>query len=210
MPNPDKSSFIAAYFDAFEHKINRLSAMRDSYPEEAFTLCLVYIDRLASGRFYSGNVYENGKNFWRVLTELTSISVFGMLHPRQLIEEAKAHVPSAVPVLEGLIAGCPTELLTELQVSGALLASNIRVEDRKRVLPFLWKASVANIAYEFIRNPAVHGPGAGSLSFSQTTYDGKKGFALDFETFYAALREISGHIKEISVTTGEWFGNPAI
>ena len=208
MPNPDKTSYIAAFFTVFEKKVDRLSILRDSFPEEAFTLCLVYIDRLASGR-YGGKDPRNRENFWRALTELTSISVFGLLHPDCLIEEAERHTPSAVPTLRALVANDPTALLTEQQVSDAIRGSDVEMEDRKKVLENLWRASVANITYDCIRNPAIHGPGAGGLSFSETTHNGKKGLVLDFDIFYDGLRQVSSGVKALSVATGEWFGNSA-
>jgi hypothetical protein len=56
--DPSKQSFINAFFSAFKQKIDRLQELRKVYPDEAFTLCLVYIDRLASGHFGG----KEGKN----------------------------------------------------------------------------------------------------------------------------------------------------
>lgn len=71
--NPDKASFVKAYFEQVKLRIERLAQLRSekvggvSFKDEAFILCLVYIDSLAS--CYYGEA--NGRTFCKVLRELS-------------------------------------------------------------------------------------------------------------------------------------------
>ena len=47
-----KQQMMKSFFDSFGEKIDRLQELRSKgFESEASTLCLVYIDRLASGHF---------------------------------------------------------------------------------------------------------------------------------------------------------------
>jgi hypothetical protein len=48
--------------------------------------------------------------------------------------------------------------------------------------------------------------GAGTLTFDETLYDGKLGFALNFDLLHATLLRIYDHVAKESVDKGEWFG----
>lgn len=94
-----KEDFICAFFDRFERKISRLTQLfNSSFTEEAFTLCVVYIDRLASGHF-GGGPGKNHENFCRALRELSGDPVFSMVHPGELLEQAQNKFPCAVRLL---------------------------------------------------------------------------------------------------------------
>src|SRR5260370_5191583 len=107
----DKQKLIEAFFVKFGEKVERLEDLRSqSFEDEAFTLCLVYIDRLASG-FCGGKYGRNRKNFWRALKELSGNPLFGMIHPLYLLAQTKAQVPSATLVIESITNQQPHVLL---------------------------------------------------------------------------------------------------
>ena len=108
-----KSQFIRAFFDAFGHKVGRLPRLFEAgFPEEAFTLCIVYLDRLASG-YYRGDPGKNHENFCRALRELSGKPLFALLHPRELSEQAQQHFPNLLPVIALLTLREPLALLDE-------------------------------------------------------------------------------------------------
>jgi hypothetical protein len=74
----------------------------------------------------------------------------------------------------------------------------------------LWRSSVGAICYEVMRNNAVHRLGAGTLTFDETLYQGKLGFALNFDLLHAALVHISDHVAKESVEKSTWFARNAL
>lgn len=75
----------------------------------------------------------------------------------------------------------------------------------------LWRATIANVVYQYLRNPAVHGAGvSGALGFGQTTYGGKEMPILDFERLINCAANIIREARRRSETTGQWFGNDEI
>lgn len=207
MKTTPKQQFIQLFFDAFEQKIKRLQQLRKSFEDEAFTLCLVYIDRLASGHF-GGKGGQNRQNFSRTLKQLSGNPLFGMIHPQQVKELTQRNCPTAVSFIELVISRQPTALLCEGEVAAEIRKSSLLDSEKTKLIAHLWRASMANIAYDRIRVAEVHGPGSGGLSFDETIYEGHTGVTLDFEKFYDALCQILERVREASITTGHWFGNP--
>jgi len=203
-----KQEFIEAFFKEFERKAERLQELwSQSYVDEAFTLCLVYIDRLASG-YYGGKYGRNRENYWRALKELSGNPPFGMIHPLRLVEETKAKCPSATALIESIVAKKPHELLEEVLLAGEVRASSLTDCEKVKLVSNLWRSSMANISYDYIRNAEVHGPGSGGLSFDESIYQSKAGVTLDFQVFYDALQTILQRVKEASIKTSQWFANP--
>lgn len=202
-----KRQFIQSFLDSFEQKINRLQELRKSFADEAFTLCLVYIDRLASGHF-GGKEHQNRKDFSRALKQLGGNRLFGMIHPRQVRELTQRHCRSATSFIESVIVRQPNTLLDEDELAAEIRKSSLLDDEKAKLIHNLWRASMANIAYDYIRVAEVHGPGSGGLSFDETVYEGHTGVTLDFEKFYDALGHILERVKEASAATGHWFGNP--
>ena len=208
MPLSEKQQFIQAFFDGFKAKVLRLKDLfSQSFEDEAFTLCLVYIDRLASGH-YGGQLGQNRKNFWQVLTNLSGNPLFGMIHPRELLEQTKAKYPSAALLIESIVNRQSGALLKEDDLATEIKSSSLTGPDKIQLTSNLWRASMANICYDYIRNAEVHGPGSGGLSFDETIYQGRKGVKLDFDMLYAALDEILRRVADASIQTRQWFGNP--
>ena len=198
---------MSAFFRAFKEKIDRVQELRKAYPDEAFTLCLVYIDRLASGHF-GGKEGKNRRNFSRALVQLSENALFGMIHPHQLEESACRYCPSAVSFISSLINRQPNALIPENDVAAEIRQSSLLDGEKRKLVENLWRSSIANIAYDFIRVAEVHGPGSGGLSFDESIYQGQKGVTLSFEMLYDALQHIHQRVTEASLFTGHWFGNP--
>jgi hypothetical protein len=203
-----KQGFIEAFFKEFERKLGRLEDLRSrTFEDEAFTLCLVYIDRLASGH-YGGKYGQNRKNFWRALTELSHNPLFGMIYPQRLLEETKAQWPSAVSLIESIVSREPRALLDENKLAENIRSSSLTDREKVKLISNLWRASIANISYDYIRNTEVHGPGSGGLSFDESAYEGQVGVTLDFKIFFDALCSILSRVTEMSISSSQWFGNP--
>jgi hypothetical protein len=202
-----KQQCIESFFDSFRQKIDRLQQLRKPFPDEAFTLCLVYLDRLASGHF-GGDAGRNSRNFSRALKELSGNPLFGMIHPREVMKRARHGFPSAVPIIRSVINGQRNALVLEDELASEIRKSTLLDPDKTKLVDNLWRASMANIAYDHIRAAEVHGPGSGGLSFDKTVYMGNTGVTLDFEMFYNALGQILEKVREVSIATGQWFGNP--
>ena len=74
-------------------------------------------------------------------------------------------------------------------------------------LPELWRASVAYIAYERLRNPFVHqlgGPGA-VIVVNETVSE--REVSIDFSVLHRGLLNAMDHYESVSRTTGNWFGH---
>ncbi len=208
MANTDKKRFVCAFFEKFTEKVARLPRLySDSYSEEAFTLCIVYIDRLASG-YYGGGAGRNRENFCHALKELSGDHLFGMLHPRELSEQVRRYFPEAVPVVASVTSSKPDALLDEAVVAAAIRSSALQSSTKQKLIDNLRRASIASICYDEIRRPEVHGVGSGGLDFDKSVYDGKVGLRINFELVYGALSKILEHVRNASAQTGHWFANP--
>jgi hypothetical protein len=146
------------------------------------------------------------------LRELSGNSLFGKLHPQVLLDPANAkYWKNAADVkqqIEGLIKNRPGELLDEVEVVDIIRKSKMSQAQQAELVSNLWRCSIGAICYGYMRSAAVHGFGTGPLAFSETVYEGKKGFRLDFDILYAALQKIGTHVAQVSIEKGEWFGNP--
>jgi hypothetical protein len=203
-----KLKCIEAFFGKFKQRVERLEDLRSqSFEDEAFTLCLVYIDRLASGH-YGGRYGQNRKNFWRALKELSGNPLFGMIHPQHLLGQTKARYPSATSLIESITSRKNRELLEEDKVAEEIRTSSLKDCEKIKLISNLWRVSIANISYDYIRNAEVHGPGSGGQLFGESVYKGQVGVTLDFETFFDALRSILARVTAMSISSGQWFDNP--
>jgi hypothetical protein len=201
-----KQDLIRAFFDEFARKIGRLRELNEKgLRDEAFTLCVVYIDRLACAN-YGPEPGHNAEAFCQALRELGGNPLFGMIHPGELLQGTKEKLPGAMVLIESLVNRQPGALLSETELSQDMLRSSLPEQAKKKLISHLWCASMANICYAHIRNPQVHGPGSNGFTFDRTTFDGKKGVKLDFEVLYDALHNILARTRETSIRTGEWFG----
>jgi hypothetical protein len=206
MPDPDKVVFIKAYFDNLAQRIENLAKLNASpeHRDEALILSLVYVDGLASN-YYGGEAVK--ENFCKALRELSGNPIFAKLHAKMLLDPSNdKHWQGVKPAIESLVKTKAGELLDESEVAAQIRASGIPQQHQDALIARLWRSSVGAICYEVMRNSAVHGLGTGTLSFDETVYEGKLGFALNFDLLHAALRRMSDHIAKESIQKGEWFG----
>jgi hypothetical protein len=77
-----KASFIEAFFDHAEGRVAFLEDLaRQGHPEEAMTLCLVYIDSFAQWLYWPSS--KSGQNFTNALIEFGNDQQLGLIHPLQ-------------------------------------------------------------------------------------------------------------------------------
>jgi hypothetical protein len=212
--NPDKAFFVTAYFEQVKLKIEKLATLRSqklgelSFKDEAFILCLVYIDGLAS--CYYGQA--NARTFCRALRELSGNPLFGKLHAQALLDSENdkywKNAASAKQQVEDLMKNRPGELFDESEIAAIIRQSSMPPAQQEELIDNLWRCSIGAICYGYMRSAAVHGFGAGPLSFSETIHEGKQGFRLDFDLLYAVLQNIGAHVAKMSIEKGEWFGRP--
>jgi hypothetical protein len=209
-PNPDKLFFIQAYFDDLSTRIENLKKLSSgqiegqSFRDEALILCLVYIDGLASNYYGEDGIKES---FCKALRELSGNPLFGKLHVRRLLDpENDPHWEGAKDGVEKLASENPGELLDETDVANSIRKSGVLEHVQEKLIKNLWRYSIAAICYEMMRNAAVHGLGASTLSFDETIYEGTRGVRLTFTVLHQALVQIAQHISQESIRTGEWFG----
>jgi len=142
MEGTAKQQFIQSFFAAFEERIKRLPEIRTSFPDEAFTLCLLYIDRLASGHF-GGKRGQNRRNFARALKQLSGNELFGMIHPREVKELAQEYCPSAVSFIESVAGRQPNALLAEDQLADEVRRSTLLDVEKGKLIDNLWRAPMS-------------------------------------------------------------------
>ena len=115
---------------------------------------------------------------------------------------------SAVALVEIITNAQPHTLLPEDKLAEEIRRSSLTDCEKVRLIDELWRASIANISYDYMRNAQVHGPGSGGLSFDKSIYKGHVGVTLDFQVFFDALVALLSRVTETAISTSQWFGNP--
>ena len=216
MTHQDKAFFVTAYFEQLKSRIEKLAKLRSqkigemTFEDEAFILCLVYIDGLAS--CYYGNNKGSKRTFCQALSELSGNPVFGKLHPQVLLDPKNdirwKNAPGAKQEVEELVKKRPGELFDDSEIAAIIRQGTIVQAEQDKLIADLWRFSVGAICYTYMRCAAVHELGTTPLSFSETVHEGKLGFRLDFDVVYAALQHIGAHVAQVSIDKGQWFGRP--
>jgi hypothetical protein len=214
--NQDKALFVSAYFEQVKSRIEKLATLRSqkigemSFEDEAFILCLGYIDGLAS--CYYGNKKGSQRTFCQAMRELSGNPVFGKLHPQVLLDPKNdkrwKYATDAKQQVEELVKKRPSELFDESEIAAIIRQGTIVQAERDKLIADLWRFSVGAICYTHMRCAAVHEFGTAPLSFGETVHEGKLGFRLDFDVVYAALQNVGAHVAQVSIEKGEWFGRP--
>ena len=209
MPCEGKAFFIQEYFSGFRKKIERLDELfKGTFEEEVWTLCVVYIDQLASGRYCDGQE-KNHENFCRALSELSGDRFFGMIHPRQLSDVAQTRNQAIRDVVSQFVKNHPDQFIEQETFKQFVQQSSLTESVKSCLIANLWRASVASICYERIRCQAVHGPGwSSTLTFDKTAYDGALGARVDYGRLRDALYGVLREVESLSLHSEEWFGNP--
>lgn len=204
--NSDKMGFSSAYFDELERKIEVLSQLAETgYRHEALTLCLVYIDGLAQRLCWPSE--RNGANFVRALGEYTKDVEMSLVHPLQLSRALARLKPAWKPVSTAVGAAFPGptyELLSASTVIAAL-GSTVSAQQRGDLEREIWRGTIAAVAYDRMRNSAVHALGASPRSFDSTRYAGKPAQPLDLPRLQRAARDLAAEARRRPEATGDWF-----
>jgi hypothetical protein len=204
-----KMFFIQEYFSDFRKRTERLDELfKAAFEEEVWTLCVVYIDQLASGRYYDGQE-KNHENFCRALSELSGDRFFGMIHPQRLSDLAQSRGDAIRDVIGQFVKNHPGQFIEQETFKQFVQQSSLTEPVKSSLIANLWRASVASICYERIRCQAVHGPGwTSTLTFDKTAYDGALGARVDYGRLRDALYGVLREVESLSLHSEEWFGNP--
>lgn len=89
-----------------------------------------------------------------------------------------------------------------------LLTSVLKAHELAWIKSELWRGTLAAIAYSRLRIPSVHGfRSVDAVSFEGTTFRGEPVPDIDFEMLHARLRRIAAAARELSLSSGKWFGH---
>jgi hypothetical protein len=208
-----KMFFISEYFNQEEKNLSFLPILfQDGHPDEAMTLCLVYIDRYAQKLLWPGD--KSSKNFVDALVTLGGDPILALVHPLQAIRRFKK---MKSPWWQQIAAGLETVFPGpnyELQAQPdflANLAPHFSRNELHKVKGELWRTTIAAVAYYWLRNPSVHGLGPGqNTSFSGSTYEGKPVPNLDLKRLHDAAAKLLAELRRRSEKTGQFFGDNRI
>jgi hypothetical protein len=207
-----KAGFIASYFDEVEARLRFLRELAESgHTHEALTLCLVYIDRLAQVLCWPG--HSSAHNFVSALMEYGGNPLMAFAHPLQAkraFEELKS-LKTIAAKIDAVFPGPSYELLTMLEFEQAV-AEHLTSAEIERLNPHLWRAAIANVAYQHLRNPAVHGFGTSDgLLLTKTSISGDQPIPiLGFSVLHGCAFGLAKEARRRSEANGQWFGNDAI
>ncbi|QBQ53075.1 hypothetical protein [Nitrosococcus wardiae] len=205
MDNNTKAFMIQAYFDDLEARIKFLPRLREEgHPDEALMLCCCYIEALGSRKHHQSS--RKLKNYARILEEDSGNLLFSLVHPKRLrlvIQNAK---PFKVDLskIEPLIDQFGNELQPQ-QVVRDKLSGNLSDRQESWLQENLFKGTIAAISYERVRSELVHDISAGTVTFSESTFNGNPVPDLDFELLYQALINIFENIKKRSIEANAWY-----
>jgi hypothetical protein len=205
-----KLEFIKAYLNDAEDKLLFLSELAATgHKDEAMTLCLVYIDRFAQVLKWPS--IETGKNFVEALIQFGQDPFMGLCHP---LQAARAFTQvKQLEILGRQVATVfpgPSHELMDLPTFEAQMKREIPQFDRSQFRKHAWRATLANVAYQRLRIPAIHGSGvSGALEFSQTTYNGDPVPILDLRALKNCVSALIAEARRRSEANGQWFGNDA-
>jgi len=201
----DKTFMIKAYFDDLEERIAFLKELNEGdHKDEALMLCCCYIEALGSRQYHESD--RKAKNYSRILEEYGGNYIFALVHPKQLkrvLENQNLFKPD-ISAIEPIIEGFEKELVSQEVVTDSLLPV-INKDQAKWLQDNIFKVTMANISYEFVRSELVHDISAENVTFSKTTIEGDPVPDLNFELLYPALWNIFHLLKGKSLETNTWY-----
>lgn len=207
-----KRSFITAFFDDAEARIAFLSELAAAgHEREAMTLCLTYIDSFAQWLCWPSTA--TGRNFVEAVTQFGGDTLMGLAHPLQAIR-AFSRMQLPWKALAERIAHAfpgPVHELLPTQLFEEALVHHLTPAELTQLMPEVWRVTIANVVYQHLRNPSVHGFGAGGgIILSQTTYHGQPVPILGFSQLKNCAWGLVAEARGRSEANWEWFGNDAI
>jgi hypothetical protein len=183
-----KLDYIRDHLDAVRASTEFIDELnQNGRRREAMTLCLVYIDRLAQ-RLYSD---KPGPNFRNALINCSQDPLMGLVHPlqasRALLRTKNKDWHKIAGTISGIYTTPPYELI-DLANFEAVVAKHLGPTEVAHLKDQSWRFTMAQIAYEYLRNDAIHGYGNRlELEFAETTYNGKAVPTLNFQRFKSCL-----------------------
>lgn len=207
-----KLGFITAFLDEANARVTFLEELADmGHKPEAMTLCLVYIDRFAQYLFWPQQFA--GKNFVDALVEFGGNPLMRLVHPLQVVrafESMNEPWKTLAGKLGAAFQGPPHELIP-ISTLETELASHIKASELTQLRPNLWRTTIANVVYQRLRNPAIHGFGpSGGIIFSETTWKGQPVPEVGLPSLRNCALGLIGVARKRSEANGQWFGNYAI
>jgi hypothetical protein len=207
-----KRQVITAFFDNVVARIAFLGELvRTDHRSESMTLCLTYIDSFAQWLCWPAT--STGRNFVDAVIKFGGEPIMGLAHPLHAIQSfgrMKAPWEAIARRIEAAFPGPVYELLPLADFQDAL-SRHLTTAELTEVRRDVWRATIANVAYQHLRNPSVHSfGGGGGIFFSQTTYQGAAVPPLALPQLMVCVRGLVAEARRRSEANWQWFGNDAI
>jgi hypothetical protein len=207
-----KREVIATFFDIAEARVAFLSELAQTgHKSEAMTLCLTYIDSFAQWLCWPAT--SSGRNFVEAVIQFGDEPLMGLAHPLEAVHafgSMKAPWQIIAEKIDHTSPGPPYELLP-LTTFVDMLVGVLTSTELKQLKQEMWRATMANVVYQSLRNPSVHAFGASSgIWLSQTTYEGASVPPVGFHQLLRCVRGLVNEARRRSEANWQWFGNDAI
>ncbi len=207
-----KREAIVSFFDNVETRLAFLLELaRTDHKPEAMTLCLTYVDSFAPWLLWPATT--SGRNCVEALIQFGGDPLMPLAHPLQAIRalgSMKVPWKDLANRIQDTFPGPDYELLTTTAFADALKPRLTSV-DLDRLQREVWRATIANLTYQYLRNPSVHEFGGSSgIWLSHTTHDGVAVLPIEFQQLLGCARGLVVEARRRSLQTGQWFGDDAI
>ncbi|SRR5438093_11844825 len=207
-----KRRFITAFFDDAEERIAFLDELAGTgHEREALTLCLTYIDSFAQWLCWPSS--STGRNFVEAVMQFGGDALMGLAHPFQAIYSFSQMKSLWKTLAERIIHAFPGPVYELLPVSlfEQVLGHHLTPAELAQLRSEVWRATIANMVYQHLRNPSVHSfRGSGGIILSQTTYQGQPVPIIGLPQLKNCAWGLVAEARRRSEANGEWFGNDAI
>lgn len=208
MPMPLEA--IRAYFDALDSKIKFITHLEEQgRHDEALLLCCSYIEALGTHLYWPSK--DSKRNFVRALHDHggSVADPLRLVHPVALLRALPGPGKSAAAIARTLEPrlSAERELLTPANLLSAAtpLLDPAALQELERLT---WLGTLAAIAYGELRCAFVHrGGGPKFVSFDLSHVNRQPAPDLDFPLLLGALRNVAEAARELSLSTGKWFGH---
>lgn len=206
-----KREYFHAFHEDAEKKLAFLLQLYDTnHREEAMTLCLTYIDSFSHWLEWPNT--QSSQNFVNAVIKFGNDSLMGLVHPLQAVRAFQQMKPiwqAMASKIKGFFPGPRYDLLEQTEFL-TQLAAVLSAAEILKVRHEIWRTTMAAVAYYNMRNPSVHGFGAGTgLSFSGATYQGNSP-VFNFARLHKVAVSLHSELRRRSESTGQWFGNDDI
>ena len=211
-----KRDFITAFFDESEARVEFLDELAETgHVPEAMTLALVYIDRFSQSLCWPINSTGNstGRNFVDALIRFGGEPLMALAHPRQAAHAfgaLKSHWKDMAERIKIAFPGPSYEVVAIPEFEQALVA-HFETAELAQLKPELWRATIANLVYQHLRNPAIHGFGtSGDIVLSNVTWKGHPLPVVGYAKLQNCAKHLIAEARRRSEANGQWFGNDEI